>query len=140
VKLTVYRDGKTLTLKATLGDRREIEEQRRRQNGEEPDAPHGKVPQDSKGIDLEKAYGFTVEPVDLKNRMKGVMVTSVDPRSPAADRGMASGMVITEVGRQPVNNLAEFNAQVKKLAGKTLLLFIQTPNGSQKVTLAIPPR
>jgi hypothetical protein len=49
-------------------------------------------------------------------------------------------MVITEVGRQPVNSLAEFNTQVKKAGGRTLLLFIQSPNGAQKVTLAIPPR
>jgi S1-C subfamily serine protease len=53
---------------------------------------------------------------------------------------MAPGMIITEVGRQPVNNLAEFNAQVKKAGGRTLLLYIQSSNGSQKVTLAVPPR
>jgi serine protease Do len=81
-----------------------------------------------------------VESADVRNRIKGVVVTSVDSRSPAAERGMAPGMIITEVGRQPVNNLAEFNAQVKKVGGKTLLLFIQSPNGSQKITLAIPPR
>ena len=49
-------------------------------------------------------------------------------------------MIITEVGRQPVNTLGEFNAAVKKAAGRTLLLFIQSPNGNQKLTLAIPPR
>ncbi len=141
VKLTVFRDGKTLALKATLGDRRAIEDQRRRQGGEDPEESQGKGPHgEPKGINLEKAYGFTVESVDFKNRIKGVVVTMVDPRSPAADRGMVPGMIITEVGRQAVNNLAEFNAQVKKSAGRTLLLFIQTPNGSQRMTLAIPPR
>ena len=76
----------------------------------------------------------------IKDSIKGVVVTSVDPRSPAAERGLAPGMFITEVGRQPVNTLGDFNAQVKKAGGRTLLLFVQTPNGSQKVTLAIPPR
>jgi serine protease Do len=140
VKLAIWRDGKSLTLTVALGDRKAIEEQRRRASGEEPEeegsTPHG----DMKSLNLEKTYGFAVEPVDLKNRLKGVMVTSVDPRSPAAERGMAPGMVITEVGRQAVNNLADFNAQVKKANGHTLLLFVQTPNGSQKVTLAIPPK
>ena len=141
VKLTIFRDGKILVLKATLGDRKAIEELRRREGGGDQEDPHSKAPHgDLKGINLEKAYGFTVESLDLKNRMKGVVVTSVDPRSPAAERGMAAGMIITEVGRQAVNNPAEFNAQVKKAGGRTLLLFIQTPNGSQKVTLAIPPR
>ncbi|HJW73623.1 MAG TPA: trypsin-like peptidase domain-containing protein [Geothrix sp.] len=140
VKLTIWRDGKSLTISVTLGDRKAIDDQRRRANGEEPEdegtAPHS----DMKSLSLEKTYGFTVEPLDVKNRLKGVMVTSVDPRSPAAERGLAPGIIITEVGRQAVNNLAEFNAQVKKANGRTLLLYIQTPNGSQKVTLAIPPK
>ncbi len=141
LKLTLWRDGKSLTVTATLGDRKALEDQRRREAGEEPEDEQAPKPQgDLKSINLEKAYGFTVEPLDVKNRLKGVVVTSVDPRSPAADRGLAQGMVITEVGRQPVNSLAEFNAQVKKASGRTLLLFIQSPNGVQKVTLAIPPR
>jgi serine protease Do len=141
VKLTIQRDGKTLHLSATLGDRKALEEQRRREAGEEPEDESGATSQnDPKSLNLEKSYGFTVEPMDVKNRLKGVVVTVVDPRSPAAERGLAPGMVILDVGRQPVNNLAEFNAQVKRAGGRTLLLYIQTPNGSQKVTLAIPPR
>jgi len=141
VKLAIIRDGKPMTLSATLGDRKAIDDQRRREAGEEPEDEQGsKAPGEPKSLNLEKTYGFTVEPVDLKNRLKGVVVTTVDPRSPAAERGMAPGMVITEVGRQPVNGLAEFNTQVKKAGGRTLLLFIQSPNGSQKITLAIPPR
>lgn len=141
IKLTVQRDGKTLTLTATLGDRKAIDDQRRRESGEEPeDEPSAKPQGDLKSINLEKTYGFTVELADAKNRLKGVVVTTVDPRSPAAERGLAPGVIISEVGRQPVNNLAEFNAQVKKAGGRPLLLFVQTPNGSQKITLAIPPR
>ena len=134
-------EGKALTLTAPLGDRRAIEDQRRRDAGEEVEGDTGPKPQgDLKSLNLEKTYGFTVEAADPKNRLKGVVVTSVDPRSPAADRSLAPGMIITEVGRQPVNTLGEFNAAVKKAAGRTLLLFIQSPNGNQKLTLAIPPR
>jgi len=141
LKLTIWRDGKTLTLTATLGDRKAIEDQRRREAGEEVEGDSGPKPQgDLKSLNLEKAYGFNVESADPKNRLKGVVVTSVDPRSPAADRGLAPGMIITEVGRQPVNTLGDFNVAVKKAGGRTLLLFIQSPNGNQKITLAIPPR
>jgi serine protease Do len=141
VKLSVWRDGKILTLSVTLGDRKAIEDQRRRESGEEPEEDQTPKPQgEAKSLNLEKTYGFTVETADPKNRLKGVVVTTVDPRSPAAERGLAPGMIITEVGRQPVNTLAEFNTQVKKAGGRTLLLFIQSPNGAQKVTLAIPPR
>lgn len=141
IKLTVFRDGKSLALIATLGDRKAIEDQRRRESGDDSDEESGAKPQgDVKGLNLEKTYGFTVESADPKHRLKGVVVTSVDPRSPAAERGMAPGMVITEVGRQSVNTLGEFNAQVKKAGGRTLLLFIRNPNGGQGQTLAVPPR
>ena len=141
LKLTIFRDGKTLNLTATLGDRKALEAQRRREAGGEPDEESSQQPQGApKSLNLEKAYGFTVESMDSKNRLKGVVVTSVDPRSPAADRGLAPGMVITEVGRHAVNDLAEFNAQVKKAGGHTLLLYIQAPNGSQKFTLPVEPR
>ena len=141
VKLAVIRDGKTISLTATLGDRKAIDDQRRRDAGEDSEDEQGsKAPGEPKSLNLEKTYGFTVEPVDPKNRQKGVVVATVDPRSPAAERGMAPGMVITEVGRQPVSNITEFNAQVKKAGGRTLLLFTQAPGGSQKFTLAIPPR
>ncbi|MEI6593009.1 MAG: trypsin-like peptidase domain-containing protein [Holophagaceae bacterium] len=141
VKLAVSRDGKTLNLTVTLGDRKALEDQRRRDAGEEPEDEQGKKsPGEAKSVNLEKTYGFTVEPADPKNRLKGVVVTSVDPRSPAAERGLAPGLIITEVGRQSVSTLAEFNAQVKKAGGRTLLLFVQGTSGNQKGTLAIPPR
>ena len=141
VKLSVFRDGKTLSIPVTLGDRAEIEKQRSREAGEQSEEQPGqKAPGDAKSVNLEKIYGFSVESADPRHRIKGVVVTSVDQRSPAADRGLVEGMIITEVGRQPVNSLGEFNSQVKKAGGRALLLFIQTPDGSQKVTLAIPPR
>lgn len=141
VKLTIVRDGKTQTLSATLGDRKALEDQRRREAGEAPDEESGPTAKDpSKGVNLEKTYGFKVEPVDPRQRLKGVVVTFVDPRSPAAERGLAQGLVILEVGRQPVNTVAEFQEQVKKAKGRTLLLYIQVPGGNQKTTLAIPPR
>jgi serine protease Do len=141
VKLSVWRDGKTLSIPVTLGDRKAIEELRRRQSGDDSEDEDGPKSQgDPKSLNLEKTYGFTVESADPKNRIKGVVVTSVDPRSPAAERGLAPGMIITDIGRQAVGGLTEFNAQVKKASGRPLLLFIQLPNGSQKITLAIPPK
>jgi serine protease Do len=141
LKLSIFRDGKNLSLAAVLGDRKALEEQRRREAGEEPeDESPQKSQGDMKSLSLEKVYGFTVEPTDAKHRLKGVVVTSVDPRSPAAERGLAPGMVILEVGRQPVDGLGDFSAQVKKAGGRTLLLYIQAPNGTQKFTLPVPPR
>jgi len=141
VKLAIVRDGKAQTLSATLGDRKALEDQRRREAGEAPEDETGPAPKDgAKAVNLEKTYGFKVEAADPRQRLKGVVVTFVDPRSPAAERGLAQGLVVLEVGRQPVNTVAEFQEQVKKAKGRTLLLYIQVPGGNQKVTLAIPPR
>ncbi|HJW10113.1 MAG TPA: trypsin-like peptidase domain-containing protein [Holophagaceae bacterium] len=146
IKLGVLRDGKTLTLTATLGDRKNMKGQ---DDGEDQDqggsAPKGT--DEGKSLNLEKGYGFNVEALTPANRyqfgiqedVKGVVVTYVSPRSEAADR-LAPGWVVTAVGRQNVATVAEFNAQVRKATGKPLLLLIQGPRGGQSATVAIPPR
>jgi serine protease Do len=68
-----------------------------------------------------------------------VVVTSVASRSGAADRGLAPGMVISAVGTQSVAGVQEFMAQVRRAAGKPLLVLVKTGRGDQ-ATLAIPPR
>jgi serine protease Do len=99
-------------------------------------------------INLEKTYGFTVEALSPANRhqfgvaddRKGVIVTYVSPRSIAAEKGLTPGVVITAVGTKDTQNLAEFNAQVKKSTGKPLLLVLVSPQGNGQITMAIPPR
>ena len=146
VKLEVLRDGKTKNLSVKLGDRRDMSAQGGQDQNDDSDQG-GATPQDGKGINLEKSYGFQVEDLTPANRyqfglqdgLKGVVVTSVSPRSEAAN-ALAPGWVITSVGRAPVANTSEFNTQVQKAGGKALLLFIQSPKGNQKVTVAVPPR
>ncbi|HJU82868.1 MAG TPA: trypsin-like peptidase domain-containing protein [Holophagaceae bacterium] len=146
VRLTVVRDGKTVNLEATLGDRKNMKGQDDADGQDQGDAaPRDK--EDSKSLNLEKSYGFNVENLSPATRyqfgigqeVKGVVVTYVSPRSEAADR-LAPGWVVTAVGRQNVASVAEFNAQVRKASGKPLLLLLQAPRGGQSATVAIPPR
>ena len=56
----------------------------------------------------------------------GVVVTQVEPGSPAAEAGLQTGDVIREVNRKPVKNADEFVQKVEKAQGQgTLLLSIQ---------------
>jgi hypothetical protein len=48
-------------------------------------------------------------------------------------------MVISAVGTQSVAGVQEFMAQVRRAAGKPLLVLVKTGRGDQ-ATLAIPPR
>ncbi|HET6329759.1 MAG TPA: trypsin-like peptidase domain-containing protein [Holophagaceae bacterium] len=145
VKLDILRDGKSRTVAVKLGDRRDMSAQGSQDQGD--DSGQGSAPQSGQGLNLEKNYGFRVEDLNQANRyqfgiaesLQGVVVTSVAPRSDAANT-LAPGWVVTSVGRAAVSDTAQFNEQVKRASGRALLLYIQSPRGDQRVTVAIPPR
>ena len=147
VKMTVVRDGKTRELTIVLDDRKEMQAASTSQEGKESAPPVEETP-DSKKINLEKSYGFNAEALSPANRhqfgvaddRKGVVVTYVSPRSTAAEKGLTPGVVITAVGTKETQNLTDFNAQVKKFAGKPLLLALRSPQGNGQMTVAIPPQ
>ena len=145
VKLQILRDGKAQTLAVKLGDRKDMA-QNGGQDDEDGDGSQNPGQSSSQGLNLDKSYGFQVGDLTQANRyqfgvpegVKGVVVTSVSPRSGAAD-SLSPGLVITSVGRAQVGDVQEFDAQARKYAGKPLLLFVQSPRGDQKATVAVPP-
>ena len=68
----------------------------------------------------------------------GVAITDVQSGSPADMAGLTTGMVITEVNRQAVNNSEDFH---KALASKSLdqgvLLLVRTAEGSRFVVIRV---
>jgi serine protease Do len=52
----------------------------------------------------------------------GVVVTEVQPDSPAADAGIKRGDVVQEVNRQPVKSASDFKNAVSQSAKSFLLL------------------
>ncbi len=146
VKLALVRNGKALTLAVTLADRKELGIPSA--EGEEEGEGHGQPKDGSESLDLMNAYGFKVEPLNPGTRTlyqveedrQGVVVSKVDPRSGAAERQLRPGLIILKVGTMPIKGLADFNAAVKKAAGKPLLLYVAPPRGEGRSTLAIPPR
>ena len=148
VKITVFRDGKSRDLTATLGDRKDISKSEGQEGDEEEgDAPK-ELPLDGKKLNLEKAYGFNVEALTPANRhqfgigneIKGVVVTYVSSRSVAMDKGLQVGLVITAVGTRDIDNLQAFHAEVKKAGQKPLLLLLKAPRSPAQMTVAIPHR
>ena len=73
--------------------------------------------------------------------VKGVLVTSVAPRSAAMDKGLRAGVIITAVGTRDIEDLQDFYQEMKK-AGcrKPILILVRSPRGDAQATLAIPPR
>jgi len=41
---------------------------------------------------------------------KGVLISAVDPNTPAANAGLAQGMVILQIEGNEVNSISEFNS------------------------------
>ena len=146
VKLALIRNGKPMTVSVTLTDRKELNA--KGADGEDEDERPGSPREGGEALDTMTSYGFKVEALtpgtralfQIEGDRQGVVVTKVDPRSGAAERQLQPGIVILKVGTAPIKGLADFNAAVKKAAGKPLLLYVAAPRGEGRSTLAIPPR
>jgi len=130
VKLAVMRDGNRKTLTAKLGERE----------------TEGLTAAGRSEV-LEK-LGFAVENLtyDLSRRfgyegLAGVVVTEVEPGSPAAQAGIKSGVLIQEVNRKQVLNIKEFNEAIEAAGQQeSLLLLVSNGRYSQLILLPLPEK
>lgn len=129
VSITVLRNGEKRTLHATVA--------------EAPATSAAAAPGEGGGEE-EHNWGVTVSNItpDMAQQLelestKGVVVTEVDPDSPAGDAGLQPGDVITQVNRQPVRNVKDYR---KASAGKhnELLLLVNRQGQSFFVALRKP--
>ncbi len=111
VHLGYVRAGQTANASLTIADRAKLyAAQPVSQNGENgpesaPNASEGKL-----GITVEAVPG----PLAAKG-IHGVVVTQVKPGSFADESGLAAGLVITEINKQPVTGLDQFQSLVSAL-------------------------
>ncbi|HOS96205.1 MAG TPA: DegQ family serine endoprotease [Deltaproteobacteria bacterium] len=120
--LAVIRDGRERSIPVTVG---------------KMPAPERKASARSRDID---AWGLSVSDLARDQaahygytREKGVIVTAVEPGSPAAQAGIRKGSLIQEVNRSPVKDSREFKEAVE--GKKTLLLLVRDAEGARYVTL-----
>jgi serine protease Do len=128
VSITVLRNGEKKTLHATVA--------------EMPTTVAGAGPGGEE--EAEQDWGLTVsnitpdvaQQLDLEST-KGVVITDVDPDSPADDAGLQPGDVITQANRRSVHNLRDYRTAI---AGKKkeLLLLVNRQGQSFFVALHKP--
>ncbi|HUV35771.1 MAG TPA: DegQ family serine endoprotease [Patescibacteria group bacterium] len=118
VKMEIFRDGKKRQLSTEIsefpGDGGEEEAVR----AEEAASPL------LLGLGLETLSDYHRSQLDIPSRVHGVIITEVDPSTPAGESGLARGDVILEMNREPIENLDDLNDVISRSGKDRYLLFI----------------
>jgi len=117
VTLDILRDGKPMTVRVTLGERPTNLAAQGGPRGTSPGPAEGTL----KGIEVQSLTPSIREQLQLPENVEGVVITQLEPNSPAAQTGLQPGDVIESINRQPVRNVIEFNRLAAQAKGRTLL-------------------
>lgn len=139
VRVVVYRDGGTVTLRVTLG-RREEAEGAVPAVATGPDTPEEPETKEVLGLTLSALTDELREQLGVSDTQTGLAVADVDETSEAFEKGLRAGDVITEAGQQKITSIAEFETRVEevKTAGrKSLLLLVRRAGDPRFVALGL---
>ncbi|WEX76285.1 Do family serine endopeptidase [Sinorhizobium numidicum] len=142
VDVIIIRDGKEQTVRVTLGRLEDGEQLATVQPGQQPngDATKPTEPPAAKLPASDMVLGMKLAVLDTERRksfgiaddVKGVVVTEVQPNSAAAERRVAPGDVIVEVGQEAMDSPDDVTARVEALKGdgrRNALLMIANKTG-----------
>jgi len=130
VRMKIYRDNRYSDLGVTLGER----DERTLAQSEAP---------------LESWLGLTVEDISsrtarerftLDGEERGVVITQVEPRSPASEKGLSPGGLILEIVNQEVGGLADFNRIRQELEDRSKPITFKVKDGGTVRYVALVPR
>jgi serine protease Do len=133
VEVVVIRKGKEEKKSVKLG-RLEDEKKVAAVSNDKKDATPDSKPVVKKalGLDLANLTDDLRKKHNIKDKVKGVVITGVDANSPASEKRLAPGMVIAEVQQQPVSNATELQQRIDKLkkdGKKAVVLLVVSPDG-----------
>ncbi|MCP3983771.1 MAG: Do family serine endopeptidase [bacterium] len=114
-KVVIVRDGKRKTLDVTLAelDPSEIADAEGAEDEETG----------TYGLAVQRLTPEIAEQLGMEGADDGVIVSSVEPTSPAEEAGLRRGDVIVEVNRHPIDGVAEFRERIgEKKAGAILVV------------------
>jgi serine protease Do len=129
VDVTIIRKGKEQTRSVTLG---RLEDNERQASLSQPPTDVPSVTRRALGLELSGLTEELRRKFSIKETVKGVVVTRVDPNSAAADKRIQAGEVIVEVGQEPVSSPADLTRRVdalKKDGRKSALLLVANAQG-----------
>jgi serine protease Do len=130
VAVTIVRKGKEVVEHIKLG---RLMDQKQAALTPKKDTPEEKpVVKKALGLDLANLTDALRKKHRIKDSVKGVLITAVDPNSAAADKHLRPGMVIAEVQQQQVSTAAELEERIgglKKSGKKSIVLLVISPDG-----------
>lgn len=131
VKLNVLQKGQDKTVTVTLGELPNAKEAKAFDRGERSSPRGNEIPR----LGLSLAPANTVAGAGKE----GVVVTGVDPRSPAAERGFKEGDVILEVGGKTVADAGEVRSALETARNeKKNSVLIRVRSGDTSRFVAVP--
>ena len=137
VRVIIFRDGKTKTIKVTLGRREAAEKEKL--------VPVTKAPEKIKetekfGMKLLTINSESRIQLNLPEDLEGVAVLDVSETSDAFEKGLRAGDVIVEAGRTKiadVNDISEIFENAIKAGRKSILLLVLRGDNSRFVGLSL---
>lgn len=131
VDVVIIRKGAEETKKVTLGRLDDGDKAVPASVKSQPD-PEKPVTQKALGLDLASLSKDLRTRYKIKDSVKGVLITSVDGTSDAAEKRLSPGEVIVEVAQEAVANAADVKKrvdQLKKDGKKSILLLVSNADG-----------
>jgi serine protease Do len=131
VDVVIIRKGAEETRKVTLG-RLEDGEKAVQASAKSQPEPEKPVTQKALGLDLATLSKDLRTRYKIKDSVKGVLISSVDGNSDAAEKRLSAGEVIVEVAQEAVSNAADVKKrvdQLKKDGKKSVLLLVSNADG-----------
>lgn len=133
IELVIMRGGKEQTKTVKLGRLEDGEKVASKENGKDKNETSVTPSQSALGMEFSRLTDELRSRFQIKDTVKGgVLITSVDPRSEAAEKRLQAGEILLEVNQEAVSDPSEAVKKIKALkdAGKkTALLIVANAQG-----------
>src|SRR5512147_1170821 len=139
VPIRVWREGRELSLKVEVGELKESEE-KAALSTPGPEKPGGGEKIEALGLSAAAIDDRTRDRYRLEEDARGVVVTSVDAKGPAADQGIRVGDRIVEVAQEAVSTPTQLAAKIKAARSsgrKAVLLLVEGDGGMRYVAIKL---
>ena len=130
--LKVFRDGKDLEVSVTLG-----EYPAEGPAGAGAESGGGSQSAGLQGVQVQNLTPSIARQLNVPATTTGVVITQVEPSSPAASAGLRQGDIIQEVNHKPVHNVAEYSSAMAASSKQPVLLLIN--RGGSTLFVVISP-